>query len=210
VTRDVLLVHGTWSRTALWHQPFGPLTRELVGRGFTVHQFKWTGILGGVRVLVDPLLERGDADEGDNGADQPELLLWLDAGEKLALFCQARGLARPHVLSHSHGLQVVTYAAVKGQRFAAALSVAGPVRDDMQRARRIARDGIDTWIQFYDPINDPTIRAGEALDGHPGFTGPMPEAAININTAGSGHSGLLIDPALRERYELWAPLAKAA
>lgn len=179
------------------------MTREATDRGLTVYEFLWSGILGGVRPLLNGLLNDGDPDEARNGADQPELLLWLDAGEKLALFCQVNGLERPHVLSHSHGLQVVIYAAVRGQRFATAVSVSGPVRDDLRRARWIARDRIRRWVQFYDPVNDRTIRAGEAFDGHPGFAGVLPEGE-SIDTSGSGHSGLVIEPGLRERYKLWS------
>jgi hypothetical protein len=199
---DLVLVHGTWSRAAPWHQRESDVTLEAQACGLAVYEFVWSGILGGVRPLVKPLLDDGDPAEAKNGADTPELLLWLDAGEKLALFCQAHGLERPHVLSHSHGLQVVTYAAVKGQRFATAVSVSGPVRDDMRRARWIAKEGITRWVQFFDPINDATIREGEAFDGHPGFAGKLLEGE-SIETPGSGHSGLVLDPGLRERYLLW-------
>jgi len=160
---------------------------ELGRRGFAVFDFLWSGLLAGV-----PTTLPGDPRESTTGADQGDLLPWLDAGEKLRLYCQANGLECPAVICHSHGLQVVTYAAARGQRFSSVLSLSGPVRKDMQRARRAARGRITRWVQVTDPTGqDVTIRAGEMFDGHLGWELVLPEADLNIESLGSGHSGLL-------------------
>lgn len=204
MTRDIVFVHGTWSRSALWHQPHSDVTHEAEGWGFRVHQFKWSGILGGVEAPLHPaLLPEGDPDEATNGADEPELLLWLDAGEKLVEFCRARGLERPHVLSHSHGRQVTIYALAKGQAFDTIVDISGPVRRDLERARRIGLSNVHRWVHYYDPVNDLTIREGQLFDGKVSGGLTDSHARENIDTSGSGHTGLLLDRELRARYKLW-------
>lgn len=212
MNRDIVFVHGTWGRPDLWHQPHSDVTREARGWGFNVYQFKWTGILGGVRALLKPvgapaLLDVGDPDEAHLGADQPEILLWLDVGEKLRAELRAAGLVRPHVLSHSHARQGVIMAAAKGQRFDTWVDVSGPVRADMERAHRAALGNYRRLVHYYDPINDTTIRKGQLFDGAIDLGVQCPHAHENIDTTGSGHTGLLLEPELRRRYKLWEQFA---
>lgn len=185
----VVLVHGTWSRATPWHQPGSPLWRALQARGFSPIQFKWSGYCGGVPspVIVPPSTEdlRG------------VLRLWQSEGEKLALFCQRLGLEAPHVISHSHGLQIVAFAAsgsggvMLAQRFRTVLSLSGPVREDMATIRGWARSHIGRWVQVTDPTGDDrTILEGEGFDGHVGWRLELPEADLNIDAPHQGHSGL--------------------
>jgi hypothetical protein len=200
---NLVLGHGTWGRSQPWHLPGSALRAEAEGRGFTVYDFLWSGILAGV-----PTELPGDPLESASGADEGTLLPWLDAGEKLVLQLKAWGLFDDPALcclSHSHMLQVGCFAVLRGARFQTWLSISGPIRRDMQRARRIARDGIGRWVQFADPaaLSDTTIVEGQLFDG--GGQGPrtrLPEGST-VPTPGTGHSGLVNDPALRATYALW-------
>jgi hypothetical protein len=197
--KDLVICHGTFGRGQPWHQPGAPLLVALEAHGFVVHDFLWSGILAGV-----PTTLPGDPLEAKLGADDGELVPWLDAGEKLRLFCRLEGLEAPHLLSHSHGLQVGTFAAAKGQRFATWISISGPVRRDMLRARRAARGNVLRWVQVNDPTGkDRTILEGEAFDGEIGWHLTLPEADLNIQAPGRGHSGLTVDVAAWDALGLW-------
>ncbi len=184
----LVLVHGTWGRAQPWHLPGGLIRQLCQARGISVLDFKWSGILAGV-----PTSLPGDPHEAVNGADDGKLLPWLDAGEKLALYLE--NFSNPvDVISHSHGLQVVTFAALKGITFREAISVSGPIRRDMQRARRAARSRIGHWTQYADPTGkDKTIVEGELFDGVVGAEYNLSEGQT-ILTPGMGHSGALTDP----------------
>src|SRR5258706_10586552 len=159
-------------------------------RGIPVIDFLWSGILAGV-----PTDLPGDPMDANIGADDGRLLPWLDAGEKLMLAIHYADLDRRpiNVLSHSHGLQVVSYAAARGVQFDTAVSVSGPIRRDMQRARRLAKANIRHWIQYADPTgHDKTIIEGEMFDGNLGAVFELPEGQT-ILTPGTGHSGALSD-----------------
>ena len=200
--RPLLLVHGTWGRAQPWHLPGSPLRAEAEARGFTIYDFLWSGLLAGV-----PTELPGDPLEAANGADHGMLLPWLDAGEKLHL-------SLPHVnlledpglvaVTHSHGLQVLAFACVRGALFKTVLSVSGPVRRDMLRARRAAQARIGSWVRFADPTGtDRTILDGELFDGQfERAPFALPEG-ITVSTPGSGHSGLVNDVALREQFKFW-------
>lgn len=199
----LILVPGTWSRGTAWHHPGSLLWTALEAHGFSVLEFKWSGYCGGVPspVIVPP------ATDGVRGA----LELWRSEGEKLALYCKVIGVERPNILSHSHGLQLVAFAAagttfLPPQPFATVLSLSGPVRHDMTLTRMQAAPNIAKWIQVTDPIDDTTIREGEGFDGHVGWNYHVPEAAVNIDAPGHGHSGLTTDLAAWESLGLWKEL----
>jgi hypothetical protein len=185
--KTLVLVHGTWGRAQPWHLPGSLLRAMAEARDIRVFDFLWSGVLAGV-----PTKLPGDPAEAANGADDGKLLPWLDAGEKLNLVLG--NVAGPvNVLSHSHGLQVVAFSALKGRAFDTAISVSGPVRRDMQRARRAAKANIGHWIQFADPSDfDKTIIEGEFLDGELGRVFDLPEGQT-IYTYMTGHSGALTD-----------------
>lgn len=198
----LVLVHGTWGRADPWHLAGSELRGEAEAHGLAVHDFLWSGILGGV--IMPGIWPPEDPHERWS---TPRLAPWLEAGEKLGLFCRLRGLERPHVLSHSHGLQVVAYAAAKGQAFDTWISVAGPVRRDMQRVRRAARPNVRRWIQFVDPLDDQVIREGELFDGELDCrTYAIPEADGTVLTPASGHSGIVGSASARSSADLWGYL----
>ncbi len=204
----LLLVHGTYGRSAPWHRPGSPLWRALEERGFTPIQFLWSGLCGGVPgpVIVPP------STDDLKGT----LRLWQSEGEKLALFCQRLGLARPHAITHSHGWNVLACAAsgcgnfVSAQDFETVLSLSGPVREDMALIRQLARVHIKRLVQVTDPTGgDTTILEGEAFDGHVGWTLELPEADANLHAPHQGHSGLTTDINSWGPLGLWAQLDTA-
>lgn len=196
----LILVPGTWNRGTAWHHSGSLLWNALEAHGFEVLEFKWSGYCGGVPdpVIVPPVTD------GLRG----ELELWRSEGEKLALYCKAIGVERPWVLSHSHGLQLVMFAAagttwLPPQFFDTVLSLSGPVRQDMALTRSQARPNIRKLIQVTDPVSDQTIREGEAFDGHVGWQYHLPEADVNIDAPGHGHSGLTTDPNSWATLGIW-------
>lgn len=197
---EVVLVHGTFGRPHPWHHPGGLVAAELEVLGHSVLDFCWSGLLAGV-----PTTLPGDSRQAQVGADQGDLLPWLDAGEKLLYFCEVNHLERPCVVSHSHGLQVVAFSCWAGAAYDTAISISGPIRRDMQRARRYAKTRIARWVQFADPDTDWTIKEGELFDGVLGEPVELPEGET-ILTPGSGHSGLLNDAGLRAHYKPWDAL----
>lgn len=176
------------------------MIEELRDLGHEVLTFKWSGVLAGV-----PTTLPGDPAHAQVGGDQGDLLPWLDAGEKLLLFLEVNHLERPSVVSHSHGLQVVAFSCWAGATYETALSISGPIRRDMQRARRYATARIGRWVQFADPDTDWTIKEGELFDGALGESVALPEGDT-VLTPGAGHSGLVNDPSLRQRYTPWDAL----
>ncbi len=204
----ILLLHGTWSRRAAWHKPGSHLWRALLERDFQPIEFLWSGLCGGV---PSPVIVPPSTDDLKGSLE-----LWCCAGEKLALFSQRLGVEAPHVISHSHGLQVVSFAAsgVGGlclaQRFGTVLSLSGPVREDMTQIRQWARSHIQRWVQVTDPTGgDTTILEGEAFDGHVGWTLELPEADANLHAPHQGHSGLTTDINSWGPLGLWAQLDTA-
>jgi hypothetical protein len=196
--KPVVLVHGTWGRADLWHRPDSPLWAALVERGYQPIEFLWSGLLGG---YPHPIINPPSTDhmEGD-------LALWASEGEKLALFCQVRGLTKPDAIPHSHGLQVLSMAAADGQLFGHVLSLAGPVRKDMQKYREQARPNIERWTQVVDRDGDLVIRQGEAFDGQLGWKLDLSEADLQIDAPGQGHSGLTLDIKAWDALGLWGAL----
>ena len=199
--RPLLLVHGTYGRSTGWHKPSSNLWTALESKGFTPIEFLWSGWCGGI---PSPVIVSPDTDDLKGS-----LRLWQSEGEKLALFCQRLGLEAPDVISHSHGLQIVAFAAsgVGGlclaQTFGTVLSLSGPVRQDMAWVRDRAKSHIRRWVQVYDPVGDLTIREGEAFDGEVGWHYALPEADVNVEARGQGHSGLCTDVQAWGRLGLW-------
>ena len=196
--KPIVLCHGTWSRFKDWHEVGSPVRNALKERGFEVYDFLWSGYCGG---FPSPVIVPKDTPEMDG-----RLLLWLSEGEKLALWCKDKGLEAPDLLTHSHGLQVGVFAASLGQKFDHFLSISGPVREDMAKYRQLAKSNISRWIQVVDKEDDMTIRQGEAFDKHLGWAYDLPEADVNIESPGYGHSGLVLDNTDWEKLGIWKAL----
>ncbi len=138
------------------------------------------------------------------------LELWRSEGEKLSYFCKLLGLDSPDIVSHSHMIQNVWFAADAGQRFGTVLDLSGPVREDMAFVRSRARGNIGKLVHVTDPTgDDATILEGEAFDGHVGWNLELPEADVNLKAPHQGHSGLTTDPNAWGPLGLWAQLDPA-
>lgn len=200
--KPVILCHGTWGRADIWHRPDSPLWAALVERGFQPIEFLWSGLLGG---YPHPIINPPSTDhmEGD-------LALWASEGEKLGLFCQVHCADWPgdiaDVITHSHGFQVLTFAAAYGWHFKNVLSLSGPVREDMKKYRQQARPNIERLTQVVDRDGDMTIREGQSFDGHFGWVLDLPEADKQIDAPGQGHSGLTLDIKAWDKLGLWKAL----
>jgi hypothetical protein len=189
MSTPILILFGTWGRAQQWYKPNSPLWTALEARGFSPIVCPWSGFLGGYHhpIIVPPASDiRGT------------LELWRSEAEKAALFCKTIGLERPHVISHSHAINLVAFAAAgtdftPPQPFATVLSISGPIRQDMAFTRAQAKLNIQKWIQVTDPKDDHTIRQGEFLDGHIGWNYHLPEADVNIDAPGWGHSRLTVE-----------------
>lgn len=97
------------------------------------------------------------------------------------------------VVSHSHGLQVVAFAASKGLKIDRFIDIAGPVRSDMMDVYKAARPNIRRWLHVYCPgWKDRMQLLGELFSGGlPRRQHPL--ADVNVGVPNVGHSGLLYD-----------------
>jgi len=184
----VLLIAGTHGREQTWWRAESPFARELMRQGVILldpaDPFTWTTELDGI--------------VGENK-------VWKDAGDKLRLYAQAKGQARVSVVAHSHGGNVVAYAAAAGLVIDRLITVATPVRGDLAAEYGELRQAVQTvWIHLYSDASDWIQWLGSWFDGSWRFRRRMKGADLNFKTPAVGHSGLL-DPELwRSRgYGFW-------
>ena len=126
---------------------------------------------------------------------------WDAGGRSLRYYLEAVAPADRTVITHSHGAQVAAYAAAGGLSIARLITVAAPVRGDVDPVWRAARPNIGDWLNIYlegDAIQiggafgDRVIRWARAMK-YPGV--------VNHGVPGvRGHSALFEDPAC---FELW-------
>ena len=178
-------VHGTAGLTnqSFW-QIDSPFQRAARAEGFTVldDPFRWSGLL----CVTDPLQ-------------------WQVAASALCWYCRAHRLEAPAVACHSHGIQVVGYAAAWGQKFSAVVDVEGPVRNELFDIYAAARLNIGRWMHTWNR-GDATIMAGELGEPGPG-TALMPGVENLEIEWRHGHAGLLDDLAAWRDLGLWTCLA---
>jgi hypothetical protein len=103
------------------------------------------------------------------------------------------------VLCHSHGLQVALYAFAAGLQ-GALVSVAGPVRGDMADVAKRARPNITWWRHIHSDHSDWWQILGTIGDGRFGIYRAHPLADENVAVPDVGHSSLLYDPRMFERW----------
>ncbi len=178
---QVILVQGTWSLTyADWWKPGSEFYKTLQSGGLSM-------LNGG-----DPFSWSTDIDGLIGGNDD-----WQEAGKALRWYVQGRlGLLEPVTLiAHSHGGQVVLYAAAQGLRVSRLITVATPIRWDMRKTRQLARTNICHWTHLYGGLRDWWQVLGALGDWSLGLRREMPEADRNLGFPERGHSDLL-DPQL--------------
>lgn len=148
----------------------------------------------GFIVLDDPFRWSGDLAVEDYTP-------WQVAASALCWYCRANHLEAPAVLSHSHGAQVVAYAASWGQRFSAWLDIEGPVRNDLADIYASALRHIGHWTHTWNG-GDGIMMAGEFGESGP-VTALMPGAEnyeINMHYR---HSALFDDIPAWGTLGLW-------
>lgn len=206
----VLLVHGTWSADfsrkgrSQWFEPGSPFITMLERRGLDASYFdtfEWTGDLSGLARLWPW-----------NWFTTPQHRDWLACGRSIGYVLDPKGCPVPHeyrnVIAHSHGGQGVFHAAANGVKIHRLVTVATPVREDMEAVVAAARPNIDQWVHVFDPtLKDRMQVLGEIGDGRLGWKRRFDLADENISIAGSGHSGVLCQP---EWFPQWGSRGLAA
>ncbi len=124
---------------------------------------------------------------------------WEAGGDFLASVLEGLPYEKRNLLSHSHGLQPIMYAArqVKIRRV---IDVCGPVREDLMDVCMAAAKNIGYWVHVASKGGDKMQFLGEAFDGFWGWVREHPCANRNIVIPKIGHSGLLYDQRL---FHLW-------
>ena len=189
MTTPLVVVHGTWGVT---HGAFWAATSEFQNRARQRgldpprESFWWSGDL----CLTDPMQ-------------------WKIAGSALAWYCRALHLEAPAAITHSHGIQVLAYAASYGQRFSSVVDIEGPVRRDLFDVYAAAHKNLGGWLHTWNG-GDAIILAGEfPVAGE--ATALMPPPASNMEIpAHYGHSGLFDDLDAWDTVGLWRRLGGGA
>lgn len=131
---------------------------------------------------------------------------WKAAAEAARDYCLALGLTRVQVVAHSHGGQVAAYLAAMASRrlgleVTELVTLATPVRGDMETIYRRARAGLPCWDHVHGDHQDWWQLAGELFDGRWGWRRAQPWATFNTALP-VGHRDL-VDVAIWDRYDLW-------
>ncbi len=138
-----------------------------------------------------------------DGVFESDHVDWKAGGASLLEYispslCQGARIAPADttVICHSHGLQPVLYALASGLLCSHLVSVASPIRADMQAVTKLARANVKTWTHLYDP-DDPVQVFGE--DGLL-CTRDCVQADANISIPNMGHTGAF-DPEYAFRWK---------
>lgn len=126
---------------------------------------------------------------------------WEAGGDALAYYLDALPESERVVIAHSHGGQCAAYcAAHAGLKIRTLITVATPVRADMEAVWRKARPNIGTWWHVCDADTDRIAWWGAFGDGRVGNTRQFREADRNIPLKDIDHSRPLNNP---DRFYLW-------
>lgn len=183
--KTVVLVPGThaWDgEKEDWYspgQPFHNFLSELPGYRISVPPFVWSTRLGGV------------------GFGSGDLVVYRAAGVNLFQYCVPPRCPEKQipseelvVISHSHGLQPVLYAAREGLKIDLLIDVSGPVRHDVMPVAEAGKPNIKRWVHLYGGRRDRWQWLGELFDGKVGIKRKHP-LAENIQVPGADHGEVL-------------------
>lgn len=189
--RQVILVPGTYAWDGVkkdWYSPgahFHEMIKALPSHVLVSpqHPFVWSTRLGGVGF--------GDGD----------LVIYKAAGRNLFHYAVpplAPDLQVPSedlvVISHSHGLQPVLFAAEDGLKIDLFIDIAGPVRKDMMGTAARARPNIRRWVHVHAGRRDRWQWLGTLFDGHRGIVRKHPLAHENYPVPEADHSEVVREP----------------
>jgi hypothetical protein len=190
VSAQIVCVKGTWHGE--WCDPGSPFRSsvlECVPPGFTVYEIVdyWTGDVDGLPKWLSWFKRAKYSD-------------WSTGGTFLAWVLLSMPYERRNILSHSHGIQVVAFAAeilkAKGQRIRRVVDVCGPVRSDLAPQYAALRETADYWLHIASKGGDKMQLFGEFGDGALGWVRENRAAHRNVVIPGIGHSGLLYEAKL--------------
>jgi hypothetical protein len=198
----VILVGGTWSyrgdpSTNEWWWPTSPFATMLQGQGLAVaglsppeRPFIWT-----------------TSEDGMFGGAADLMIDWRAGGENLYQYavpslCAGARIAPADltIIAHSHGRQVVRFAAEAGLEIGHLVTVSSPIRTDVNTLTPHARARIVHWTHLYSDHSDLWQIGGEIGDAACLPSRVEPEADVNLCVPGVGHTGLLEDP---KNFPLW-------
>jgi len=183
-----ILVPGTWGDSQAWWRQGSPFWAAAEAHGVSLlngeDPYNWTTEIDGVL--------------GKNRD-------WETAGDALRWYAAARGLKTVNLICHSHGGGVGQEAAAGGLSVDTFITVATPIRKDMEPVIVKARAHIARWIHLRSDASDWFQWFGEVMDGRLAWPGSVREFSLadrNVVEPGVGHSGLL-DPALWTARGWW-------
>lgn len=182
-----------------WYHHESAFATFLSARGF-VHlcpqrPFRWTTDLNGHRFW------RRWFGKASTSRD------WFVGGDNLYAYLQPPvighvvPLERTNLIAHSHGLQVVLFAAAMGCKLRTLVSLGSPVRADLDAIAVEAKKNIGHWTHVYSDHDDRMQWFGEIGDGVFGIKRQHPRADRNVFIPGVAHSRLLNDPTFFSYWE---------
>jgi hypothetical protein len=197
----VVVVPGTWGRLEDWYKPGSGWASYMAGLGceietFGGRPFEWSTGLDGIQFWRRLFGRVSARDHWSWQAGGAALFAWLVPPAAPAKRIAPRDV---RIVCHSHGLQVVLYAAAAGLRIDRLLSVTGPVREDMAAIAAAARPNIREWRHVHSDGSDRFQWLGAIGDGVLGITRAHPLADVNQALPAAGHSGVFRDPSWFDR-----------
>lgn len=128
--------------------------------------------------------------------------VWEAAGAALRWYAMSKVRHYPvSIVAHSHGGQVAAYAAANGLQVDRLITVATPVRKDMEPVYKAARENIQSWYHLHSD-SDLWQVLGGLRDGRWGLHRTMPYADENVVVNNVDHSEFL-NPALWDQNYWW-------
>lgn len=132
--------------------------------------------------------------------------VWKAGGKSLGYYFGEHLAPMPYehrnVVAHSHGGQLVFYAAASGVRIRNLITVGTPVRADMEATVRAARVNIKNWVHLMDTRYDIVSVLGAIGDGKLRIKHDFKEAdkCFDLRDIKAHHSHVLSNP---QFYPYW-------
>ena len=171
-----------------WWKPNSILSTFLLSNGICPikpEPFIWSTDLDGVHPIS--YLRKTKARHSD----------WEAGGAALRYYLEDLPETDRNIISHSHGRQVVLYAASQGLKINKFLDISGPVREDMYLDNL---DNIKHMVHVYSNWDYMQI-LGSLFDRHVGLSVTCPISEKNIKLAHEyGHSGIVADST---KFNVW-------
>ena len=190
---QVTLIYGThsWEKPGKtdWWQKNSPLVKFLSERGVTLYQpeypVKWSGDLEGTFFAKGPDWVSGAA----------YVSCYFDH------FFGKVPLEERNIIAHSHGGQVLAWAAYTGVKFNNVMTFGTPVRKDMEMQYASLRMMCKNWLHVCDSKSDLMAVWGTLFDGRFKVVHENPYATKNCNLPGKiRHSDALVSP---DHFHYW-------